>query len=318
MKLISTVRATASRLTVVNDHLRDLRCVLADYGRFAERKRRAGETQPPALRIDPEKGYVVATADKIAGLPELVAQVRDFAGAKIAGLDRAKIEASAREGRLKPFYFNVLERDDVRAVDRLMPFAVSPALVSILADYYGVLPELSHVAVFYSGFAKPFEAGSKPVGTQRLHWDNHDRRHVKMFVYLSDVGPDDGPLTILPADKSWWLRRRTGRIFGTSPLGDDAELFRYFTKDDLVPLTGPAGTVAFVDTTRCLHFGSRCQSGGSRTTLVLHYACFAAAYSVGRTSQWQDLNVVSSPECRVGLDLGKTESLVYRLTDPVA
>jgi hypothetical protein len=313
MNLISKVRATAKRLTVVNDHLRDLRCRLSEYGRFAERRKFARDMRSPSLHIDPQKGYVLSSADKVAGLPELVAQVREFADAKIAGLDRAKIEASARQGSVKPFYFNILDRDDVNRIDRLMPFAVSPPVLSVLAEYYGILPELSHVAVFYSGFAKPFEPDSKPLGTQCLHWDNHDRRHVKMFTYLSDVGPDDGPLTILPADKSWWLRRRTGRVFGTSPLRDDAELFRYFGKDDLVPLTGPAGTVAFVDTTKCLHFGSRCKSGGSRTTLVLHYARFATAYSVARTSQWQDLNVVSSPECRAGLNLGPAEDLVYRL-----
>jgi hypothetical protein len=131
---------------------------------------------------------------------------------------------------------------------------------------------------------------------------------------LEDVGENDGPLTILPAEKSLWFRRQTGRRLGTPPLKQDDEFYRYFTDDDLVPLVGPAGTVGIVDTTNCMHYGSRCRMGGARTTFSIHYTRFAD-YSRARTAEYRDLNLATSPECRASLRLSPISSLAYRIVE---
>jgi len=268
----------------------------------------------PRVQIPVATGYVVTDAEQMPGLSEVMTRLRSFTSQKLRTINCEAIRVGAMRGSIKPFYFNLLDRADTQQMPEIVQFAVSDEVLGVLACYYGVLPELSHIAVFYSGFAEAFAAGSNPRGTQKMHWDNHDRRHVKMFCYLDDVGEEDGPLTVLPADKSWFLRRKTGRILGTFPL-QDAEFLRYFSEKDLVPITGPAGTVAFVDTTRCLHFGSRCGAGGNRTAFVIHYTRFAD-YSRAYTGPFQDLNLATSPECREQLTLSPTGDVAYRLLSP--
>jgi hypothetical protein len=256
----------------------------------------------------------VTHARQIDGLAELMPVLKEFASHKLAELDVPRLfKQRADAGHpIKPFYFNILTRRDLSAIPQLVDFSVSDGVLKILAPYYGLLPELSHIAVFVSGFAEPFTPGAKPKGTQCLHSDNHDLRHVKLFCFLSDVGEKDGPLTLLPADQSAWLLRKTGRWLRTSPFRDDREFLKYFREEDLVRITGPAGTVALVDTTNCLHYGSRCQSSGQRIALVIHYALFSA-YSTHYSDDYEDLNMATSHEFRARIADNGRQALVYRL-----
>ncbi len=301
------------QLNILNDVVRDVGRIIAEPGRYVARRRHTRDLPPPKLHIDPALGYHLTTADKFAGLPALLDQMRALARTRLAHLDRSAFDAGIESKSLKPFYFNLISRQDVVDNPGIMSFALNRELLAILADYYGMLPELSHVALFYSGFSTPFVPGeTKPVGTQRFHWDNHDRRHVKVFCYLEDVTERDGPLTLLPAAKAYEFRQRTGRGLRTRPVKDDAEMFEHFSPKDLVPIVGPAGTVAIVDTTRCLHAGSRCLDGGARKTLVIHYALFSQ-YSTTRTLDFQDLNVATSPELLPTFEANALNDLIFRL-----
>ena len=195
---------------------------------------------------------------------------------------------------------------------QLVDFSVKDSMLKILVPYYGILPELSYMSVFVSGFADPFMPDSKPLGTQCFHCDNHDLRHVKLFCFLADVDEKDGPLTLLPSDKTAWLLRKTGRRWRTSPFRVDEEVLRFFREDDFVRITGSAGTVAIVDTTNCLHYGSRCQSNGQRTVFVIHYTMFSD-YSRHYSDDFEDLNMATSPEFHAPIAGNKRQALVYRL-----
>lgn len=306
--MLSRVQFELSRMTVVRDRLRDYRRIAGDLPRYRERKAAAGPANPNLPQIDRDKGFHLTTADRIPGLPALSTALRAFAEQRIARLDRDRIQALAETGAVKPFYFNILDRDDVKAMPQLLDFALSDTMLDILSPYYGVLPELSHMALFVSGL---FGDTGPNIGTQRMHWDNHDRAHVKMFCFLDAVASADGPLTVLPADKSMWLRKKTGRVLGTHPIKDESEFYRYFTDADLVEIVGPPGTVAFVDTTSCLHYGSRTVGAGRRLAFVIHYTLFAD-YGNFRSGEFQDLNMATSPELRPP-HLSGRQALAYRI-----
>ncbi len=307
--MLSRVQFELSRMTVVRDRLRDYRRIAGDLPRYRERRAAAGPANLQVPQIDRDKGYMLTTVDRIAGLPALSTELRAFAERRIEGLDHGRIRELAETGAVKPFYFNILDREDVKAMPELLDFALSDTMLDILSPYYGVLPELSHMALFVSGL---FGDSGPNIGTQRMHWDNHDRAHVKMFCFLDAVTSADGPLTVLPADKSMWLRKKTGRLLGTHPIKDEREFYRYFTDKDLVEIVGPPGTVAFVDTTRCMHFGSRTVGQGRRLAFVVHYTLFAD-YGIARTGEFQDLNMATSPELRPP-HLSGRQALAYRIT----
>lgn len=307
------------RYNKLTDHGNFFVRILSDLPRYHRRKQKAEELLSSGhgmVSINPQEGYVITRADQIEGLMELIPLLQGFAARKLAEIDVPQLlKQRSLEGQpIKPFYFNIMTRTNLRAMPELVDFTVSDGILRVLVPYYGLLPELSHMAVFVSGFSDPFIPGSKALGTQCLHVDNHDLRHVKLFCFLSDVNELDGPLTLLPADKSAWLLRKTGRQWRTSPFRDDSEFLRYFDEKDLIRVTGPAGTVAIVDTTKCLHFGSRCQSNGRRTVFVIHYTLFAA-YSHYYSADFEDLNMATSPEFRSRIANNERQALVYHLVN---
>lgn len=311
--LVTKIRNVYNRQSVLRNHLRDTRRIIDDPLRYAQRRRLLSRLDAPEIAIPRDSGFVVTSADRIPGLAPLQETLRQIADDRFENLDREAFDAGVRAGAVKPFYFNLLEREDVVRWPQLLGFALSRGMLSIVGHYCGLLPELSHMAIFYSGL-EGAEACDKVRGTQTLHWDNHDFSHVKFFCFLDDVGEDDGPLTVLPADKSAWFRKKTGRRFGTWPVRDDAELFRYFSESDLIPVVGPAGTTALVDTTNCLHFGSRTSGTGRRRTFVIHYTRFAD-YGTARTTRFQDLNLATSPECRAVVPHDRLAGMAYRLVE---
>lgn len=210
--------------------------------------------------------------------------------------------------RMKPFYFNILTKHN-GIMPSLTKVAVNDRLVHILAQYYECLPELSHMGLFVSGYGEPWTDASTPLGTQCLHRDNWDRKHVKVFVNLTDVTEDDGPLCLLPADVSTWLMKKTGHYWNCKPYRDDSEWKRYVSDKDFVKVTGPAGTVAIVDTSACLHYGSRTRKGGQRQVFVIHYTEFSA-YSDAVTGEYEDINLPTCPKLAQGLT-GR-QRLVFR------
>jgi hypothetical protein len=303
MSIVNSLSARLDRMSIVKNRLNELRMIIQDPSRHAKRFFYSKEFAHPTLNISSDKGYLITSHEKIAGLTDTLQNLTQFAVLKQRSLINHKNDRFN-----KPFYLNILSRNDLSAMPELVSLVLSEGILNILAPYYGLIPNLSHIGLFSSSYQD-----AVAVGTQCAHWDNHDRRHVKMFCYLTDVTKDDGPLTFLPAEKSLWLRKKTGRLLHTSPFRDDSEWRKYFTEKDLIHVTGPSGTVAFLDTTRCLHFGSRCNPNGHRLSLVVHWTRFAE-YSYTRTKSWEDLNMATSPELRPK-HLDKAARLMFHVLD---
>lgn len=69
---------------------------------------------------------------------------------------------------------------------------------------------------------------------------------------------------------------------------------------------------ALVDTTNCLHYGSRCQKNGRRMAFVVHYTLFNS-YSYHYSNDYEDLNMATSPEFRSQIAGDERKALVYHL-----
>jgi len=95
-------------------------------------------------------------------------------------------------------------------------------------------------------------------GSQLYHCDHDDTRQVKLFLHVSDVDRESGPLHLIPAELSSEIKGHLNyRYGGNQGHVSDKEIFGEIAKDREVAILGKRGTFSLVDTSRCFHFGSR-------------------------------------------------------------
>lgn len=136
----------------------------------------------------------------------------------------------------------------VMTIEEMMDVASDPLLLTIVHEYLGVPPIFDTPVVFMNSNAPLDERGLSNTA-QLYHHDMHRLAFVKLFMYLTDVGPDDGPHAMIPGTH---VSRPDGMwIDGRST---DETVARHGLLEKEVRITGPAGTLFMADT-RALHKG---------------------------------------------------------------
>ena len=183
-------------------------------------------------------------------LPETVcAEIERFARdtpAIVEGRSRnedARAVFDASTPLAKKYYF---PEDELVANHGMQQLMADPSLLAIAEMYLGTHPVLSDVTLWWSAV----HAGTKDADAgQYYHFDfDPPPRWLMNFVYLTDVGPDNGPhvyvrsshLSDLPETEA--LRRRGYVRIPDSDIGSA------FGADKIVELQGKRGTVMLVDT----------------------------------------------------------------------
>jgi hypothetical protein len=126
-------------------------------------------------------------------------------------------------------------------------------LLNIVENYIG-LPIAYHGVLFRQDIAT-----DQPGTTQQWHRDGEDRRIVKVIIYLSDVGLNNGPFEYIPKllTPSY---QSFGRIYrkilksGFSGISDE-EMRQIVPASSWKACLGSVGTVIFVDTRSVFHRG---------------------------------------------------------------
>ena len=179
--------------------------------------------------------------------------------------DRRELQFRRQQG--KSPITHLLRDEDLDERHELLEIATSRPIAEIMADYFGTVPRLDNIDLWVS------RPNQNSIGSQLLHLDKPDRHYVSIFLNVMDVTEENGPLTFLAADDSSRVRRETDyeKLYyhGDGRLAD-ADLLRIAGEDKLIRVTGPAGAGAIVDTSECLHFGSRCESGVRVVAIVTY------------------------------------------------
>jgi hypothetical protein len=217
----------------------------------------------PAIRIDPRRGFARVPAragdGEHSGAPPLpnvelvLAHCRREVRAIRPDLDAIHASLSGKARLTVDLFHDGLHARSPEFAE----FMLQDEILLTVIEYFRTVPFLSRIGMAHSIHVPEL---ARPDFHQRFHVDNDDFRHVKLFVNAIDVSADDGPLSFLPADVSARVLRalrREGKHVGLRTTFSDEEVFRHCAPSDLVRLIGPAGTAAFVDLSRCLHFGSR-------------------------------------------------------------
>jgi hypothetical protein len=230
-------------------------------GKLARRAYARTLPERPEVSSLQTAGYCRIAADN-ALLDELAAaasRLRDEVG-----------EAHRRhnKGYLKAFIAQDLEAGAIDNTSVYVRYALQPAVVDVVAKYFGEAPYLSYVALDLSEYA-----GETLETSQLWHRDHDDTKVVKLFTYLTDV-PDleHGPFTFVEPEASKAIR---GSV--STHLDDDSVESRVppaaFSR-----MTGPAGSSFLVDTGRCYHMGSRIAPGRQRLMYTACYISWPAIY----------------------------------------
>lgn len=212
---------------------------------FKDAPRRSAMAALPdaGVSIPVDAGFLVMPPDRFPETAAIVADAR-------AALDRFDGSAPRQGKNKKRFLQDVLDRSTLTLESAVVGFALRPDVLAMVSRYLGIVPLLSTIAVFHSD-----TTDGAPTSSQLYHCDGDDITQVKIFVYCTDVTPESGPLTVLDATRTWQLQERTGYQFRDRL--SDAKVRKIIGDATGYPILGPSGTAAFVDTSRCFHFGSR-------------------------------------------------------------
>jgi hypothetical protein len=276
-------------------HLRDTRAgqvllrvaTLAGGGRELRGRRQAASAYVRTMGeplIDPAKGWGAVSFDQtspeFSGVLATSRRLFEVKQAKIAeqmaGFDGWSPEKQAKFlQRKQSFYRHLLKDEDLRRNPDLVEFALSEKMLGPVTQYLGMVPYLTRVDLVYS----VSRGTDEKIESQLFHLDHEGLRQVKYFIYVYDVEEPEGPFTFLPADTSFrvvndvrtWRKRHAGGRDVESRRYLDDEITAVKAAQDIVAVKGPAGSGVAVDTSRCLHLGSRCSPGAFRLVLYLQY-----------------------------------------------
>lgn len=226
-------------------------------------------TSGAAAHMDRAAGYAMLPRDQMPELSAALNTCRRIFESKTeitpgADPDKRKEKRS--------FLRNLLDNDALREHPALVDFALGDSALGIVTDYLGTVPYLNRVDLLYS---VPRLTDDR-IASQLFHVDPEGVTQVKFFVNVFDTDDDDGPFTFIPADETRRIIRAIRslrRKQGKPHVGryTDEEISAVGGSDSIIKVTGPRGSGVAVDTSRCLHLGSRVRPGSFRLCIYVQY-----------------------------------------------
>lgn len=224
-------------------------------------------------------------------------------GASIPSLLELAEGWKSDSARVKPDEMprNLLKSEDLFEHREIIDLALHDDVLAGVSEYMGQVPRLYNLFLWWS----PPNQSAK--GSQLFHYDHRDSRQAKVFINLTDVTEESGPLHFLTPTDS---RKVDAKVGYSQSRYTDEEVYSAVPRDNVLAAVGEAGSAYVVDTARCLHYGSR---GNSRDRFIL-MASFARINSVN-PGKCRVLDPVRERLSRELYDSDPVRSLV--LTTPV-
>jgi len=155
---------------------------------------------------------------------------------------------------------------DFPADSESIRLALSPLFLVPITRYCGMLPVLFNMFV-----TRAYQTELNSNSAHHFHMDPEDTISFKVFVHLTDVDEDSGPFHALPANFTQKVLKAVD-YKGINFIPDET-VDKVAGLSNVIRFTGPKGSVALADTTRCMHFGGRPRAAGKpvRDMLVFQY-----------------------------------------------
>jgi len=242
-----------------------------------------------AVPVDARKGYGLVQPGALTDFEAIRPLCLKLFEVKRAKIEREVAEiatgTSEEQARFRAakrkFLRNLFSNDDLRRHPELVDFALSDAALGAAARYLGTIPYLNRVDLLYS---MPREGDDK-IASQLFHVDPEGLSQVKFIINVFPVGEPEGPFTFIPADETDRILRAIRALRqrrGTPHVGRylDEEIEAVGGTGAIVKVSGGVGSGIAVDTSRCMHMGSRVAPGAFRLCLYLQYCTSLEAGNV--------------------------------------
>ena len=170
-------------------------------------------------------------------------------------------------GGKKPFFVNILDDGDVEAHPELLDFVLSPEVAEAVTDYFGYNPASQmHGDLRLDGQRDDRVEPVVPCRQRRLQ--------TTEVLYQSRRNRSrTGSVHVSSGANNASCPSETQTPPGGSEDFRDEDVGSVTDLSDAIVLTGSVGSGAFVDTSRCLHYGSRARRG-YRLVLMFNYMPF--------------------------------------------
>jgi hypothetical protein len=178
---------------------------------------------------------------------------------------------------------DLLESPDIRAL------VADPFIRDVAAAYLGCTPIFTQVSAWWSRPDPEASADDLSEAAQLYHYDYDWPAFVKFFIYLTDVGPANGPFTFVVGTHEQKRHWNDGRR-------DDAYIANTYP-DRAWAVTGHAGDLIIADTVG-YHKGERVREG-ERLMLQFEFA----VSRIGASFQYDPLPATHRPDASVTFDV---------------
>ncbi len=231
------------------------------FGAEADLRRTlASELPEGPLDLDPGSAWRLFEAGEI---PELTQLAVDCASYFEAFRASGEAERCLARNPNKRFLLGVLSGNELFSQSNIIRGMLARPVLDAVSRYLGAVPRLEGAVLWWT------PPNDSETSSQRWHIDELAPRQVKVLLNCSEVDESCGPLNFIPGDRSDQLRNDFGHQRGRL---DKERLLAELDPAEIRQATGGPGSGVMLDSSRCLHFGSR---GNQRDRLLLAFHFFA-------------------------------------------
>jgi len=163
--------------------------------------------------------------------------------------------------------------------DKISKFSINKNFIELVSKYLKLLPIINNIQLIRSEVV----SDKKFYSSMNWHIDNHHNKLIKIMYLPHDLNYKDGPTCFLNKNSTQNLLKKD--FYFTSPRyfeDDEIKKINNNYTDEILSFTGKKGDILIIDTSKCLHMGSRCNS--ERYQLFITYTPI----------ETHDLNTLSS------------------------
>lgn len=184
-----------------------------------------------------------------------------------------------------------------------LKLALEKKILDIVNEYMGMWSILKQYDL---AMTLPVPVGADAVQSQRWHRDPQEKKILKMFIYLNDVGDDAGPFFYVAQSNDDGIY---GKLFPQkTPEGvymKEEELKEKIPTENMKKMTGKAGTVIFCDTSGIHKGGYATKNERLMFTAFFSSTSFIENPTYSFTKDFKIADISISQEARFAISQGK-------------
>ncbi len=249
-------------------------CSETKYPELVDKLIEDGVSRFPFL-LEDNADMIFKKMDSLLSTGSQVRSGRDLSSFSTTDLDSYKKIPQDLISQGPKFYRNITDNIRIRnpflAIPEIFEIATDDRIISVVQDYYGVLPAITYVKL-----VRNFANNIPQFNSQFWHIDTVACKMLKVFIYLNDVDDLTGPTCFVKSSHKEKIKRHMWKSASTYGDLTDDSVIKKFGKDSIIKNIGKKGSVFFVDTSG-IHKALK-PVKSDRSVLILNY-CIHEEYA---------------------------------------